>query len=301
MNARSYQGMSDLYKMLDLLSQGCKADNGSHYAHRGDLQWWLFYTDDPLEVWQSQICLWMEEDRLIGWALLTPDEGVFDVFVTPELRGDLLESEMLAWAFEQMSGHDHLKNVWVAKDDDVRISWLEQHGFELDPFHMIHFQRSLSGPLEGPPLPQGFSIRSSRGEDDARLRSVCSYAAFGATKPFEDYWPRTLRFMQSPVYVPEHEIFVIAPGGDVAAYCIIWTDDVSKVGHFEPVGTHPDFQRQGLGKSLLFEGLRRLKAEGMNEADVCTNYNNPPAIGLYESVGFQKVKKLLTYGKGAAK
>jgi ribosomal protein S18 acetylase RimI-like enzyme len=301
MKARSYQGMHDFYKMLDLLSQGRTANNGTYYAHRGDLQWWLFYTDEPTEVWQSNIRLWTDEDRLIGWALLSPDEDAFDVFVTPELRGDPREEEMLAWAVEQMSGQDIVKNVWVAEDDDVRVPWMEQHGFELDPFYTVHFQRSLSGPLEGPPLPEGFSIRSSRGEEDARLRSVCSYAAFGATKPFDEYWPRTLRFMQSPVYVQEHEIFVIAPGGEVAAYCIIWTDDVSKVGHFEPVGAHPDFQRKGLGKCLLFEGLRRLKAEGMNEADVCTNHNNPPAIGLYESVGFQKVRKLLTYEKGNAR
>jgi ribosomal protein S18 acetylase RimI-like enzyme len=105
--------------------------------------------------------------------------------------------------------------------------------------------------------------------------------------------------MQSPVYVPEHEIFVMAsnPAGQVAAYCIIWTDEVSKIGHFEPVGTHPDFQRKGLGKSLLFEGLRRLKAEGMTEADVCTNHDNAAAIRLYESVGFQRKKRLLTYIK----
>lgn len=48
---------------------------------------------------------------------------------------------------------------------------------------------------------------------------------------------------------------------------------------------------------LLFEGLRRLKSEGMNEADVCTNYDNVAAIRLYESVGFQLNKKIFTYKK----
>ena len=299
MKARSYEGLHDLYAMLDLLTQGCIANNGTHYVHRGDLQWWLFYTDTPPETWQSRIRLWVEDDRLIGWALLSPDEEeqTFDAFTVPELRGDTREAEMLAWAVEHMSGSACVKNVWVAEDDDVRGGWMEQHGFERAAFHMVHFQRSLSGPLDGPPLPEGFSIRASRGEEDARLRAACSHAAFGSTKPFEEYWPRTLHLMQSPVYVPEHEIFVMAPGGEVAAYCIIWTDDASKVGHFEPVGTHPDFQRKGLGKCLLFEGLRRLRSEGMTEADVCTNYDNPPAIGLYESVGFHLDKKLFTYKK----
>jgi ribosomal protein S18 acetylase RimI-like enzyme len=297
MKARAYEGMHDIYAMMDLLAEGRQADNGTHYVHRGDLAWWLFYTDVAPETWQSHIRLWTEGKRLIGWALLSPEEDAFDVFVIPELRGDVCEDEMLAWAVEQMSAQENLENAWVAQDDDVRIRWMEGHGFERAPFPTVHFQRSLSGPLDGPALPEGFSIRSSRGEEDAKLRSVCSHGAFGSTKPFDEYWPRTLRFMQSPVYVSEHEIFVIAPNGDVASYCIIWTDEVSKVGHFEPVGTHPSYQRKGLGKCLLYEGFRRLKAEGMTEADLCTNYDNPPAHALYQSAGMQIDKRLFTYMK----
>lgn len=297
MKARPYEGLKDLHAMLDLLSEGRQSNNGTYYAHRGDLQWWLFYTDTPQDIWQSNIRLWMEDDRLIGWTWLSADEHALDVYTIPALRGDSRESEMLAQAVEEMSALDELQSVWVVEDDEVRVRWFEEHGFAVAEDHFVHFKRSLTGPLDGPPLPDGFSLRSSHGPEDAQLRSVASHAAFGSKKPFDDYWPRTLRFMQSPVYVPEHEIFVMAPDGQVAAYCIIWTDEISKVGHFEPVGTHPDFQRKGLGKSLLFEGLRRLRAEGMNEADVCTNYDNPAAIGLYESVGFRLSKRLLTYKK----
>jgi mycothiol synthase len=297
MKVRSYQGPEDLQAMLDLLSEGRQANNGTYYVHRGDLQWWLFYTDTPSEEWQSQIRLWMEDDGLVGWALISPDQHALDVYTIPGLRGDPRESEMLAQAVEEMSALAEVQSVWVAENDEVRVRWFEEYGFAVAEDHFVHFKRSLTGPLDGPPLPDGFSLRSSHGPEDAQLRSVASHAAFGSKKPFDDYWPRTLRFMQSPVYVPEHEIFVMAPDGQVAAYCIIWTDEISKVGHFEPVGTHPDFQRKGLGKSLLFEGLRRLKAGGMNKADVCTNYDNPAAIRLYESVGFRLNKRLLTYKK----
>ena len=297
MKVRTYEELSDLHAMLDLLSEGRQANNGTYYVHRGDLQWWLFYTDTPPEVWQSQIRLWMEDDRLIGWTLLSLDDDAFDVYAVPGLRGDPKECEMLARAVSEMSALDQIQTVWVAEADEVRIGWLQENGFAAAENHFVYFNRSLSESLDGPPLPDGFHIRSSRGEEDAQLRSVASHAAFGSKKPFEEYWPRTLRFMQSPVYVPEHEIFVIAPDGQVAAYCIIWTDERSKVGHFEPVGTHPDFQRKGLGKILLFEGLRRLKAAGMTEVDVCTNYDNPAAIRLYESIGFRLDKKLLTYKK----
>jgi len=298
MQARSYEGLQDLHAMLDLLAEGRKADNGTYYVHGGDLQWWLFYTDLPPQTWQSNIRLWMQDGRLIGWALLSHNEDAFDVFADPRLRGDALEHEMFAWAVEQMSAHDSVQTVWVAEDDEAHIHWLEGNGFAREQSHIILFKRALSGPLEGSLLPEGFSIRTSRGEEDAQLRSVASHAAFGSRKSFEEYWPRTLRFMQSPVYVPQHEIFINAPLGGVAAYCIVWTDTLNKAGHFEPVGTHPDFQRKGLGKILLFESLRRLKSEGMNEASVCTNHDNAAAIRLYESVGFQKAKRLLTFRKG---
>jgi len=297
MNVRSYQGFEDLNAMLDLLSAGRQANNGTHYVHRGDLQWWLFYTDTPQEVWQSNIRLWMEGDQLIGWTLLSPEEKAFDVFVIPSLSGDPRECEMLAYAADELSALDEIEMVWVAEHDDVRIQWLEANGFTPADRHFVHFQRSLAGPLNGPALPVGFSLRTSRGPEDARLRSVASHAAFGSQKPFEEYWPRTLRFMQSPVYVPGHEIFVIAPDGQVAAYCIIWTDELTRGGHFEPVGTHPDFQRRGLGQCLMFEGLRRLKSEGMTEACLCTNSDNTAAIPFYESIGFEKLKRLLTYKK----
>ena len=295
MKLYSYEGQHDLNKMLDLLAKGRKAENGTYYVHRGDLQWWLFYTDTPQEKWQSNIYLLKEDDELLGWILLSPKESAFDVYVDPGLRDTAREYELLAFAVEKMSALDKVQTVWVAEDDASRIRWLEENGFSAEQKHLILLKRVLSGPLDGPALPDGFSLRSSRGEEDARLRAVASHAAFGSTKPFEEYWPRTLRFMRSPVYVPEHEIFVTAADGQVASYCIIWTDELNKIGLFEPVGTHPDFQRKGLGKSLLFEGLRRLKSEGMRDASICVESTNPAAIHLYESVGFQKVKRLLTF------
>ena len=298
LKARGYEGMHDLHAMLNLLTEGRQADNGTYYVHPGDLQWWLFYTDVPQETWQSQIRLWFDPgNQLVGWALLSLGEEAFDVYVSPHLRGDAREEEMLAWATESMSANGNLQNIWVAEDDDVRIRWMEKNGFARAQEHFIQFKQSLSDPLDGPRLPGGFRLRTSRGPEDARLRSVASHAAFGSGKPFEEYWPRTRRFMKSPVYVPEHEIFVVAPNGEVAAFCIVWTDARSKVGHFEPVATHPNYQRMGLGKSLLFEGMRTLKFEGMTESDVCTNDVNAAAIRLYESVGFQKAKRLFTYKK----
>jgi len=302
MKTRSYDGLQDLHAMLDLLSQGGKANNGTHYVHRGDLQWWLFYNDTPQEIWKSNTHLWLDDDRLMGWTLLSPESSTFDVYVAPSLCDDSRQYEIFDWALEHMPDADVVRNYFVGEADMRRIHWLDQNGFQPNERHDIYHKRSLSGPLPESPLPSGFHIRVSHGtEEDARLRAVASHAAFGSSKPFDEYWPRTWKFMQSPVYVPEHELFVMSPNEQVAAYCIVWTDELTKVGHFEPVGTHPDFQRRGLGKSLLLEAMRRLQSEGMTNADVCTNDDNEAAIRLYESVGFRKSQKLLIYSKNSQK
>lgn len=299
MNFRSYQGLQDLHAMLELLAEGRKADNGTYYVHRGDLQWWLFYNDDIPQAWKANIRLWMEGERLIGWSLLSPFNGhAFDVYVEPSLRGSDRACEMLAWVVEQMSAYEYVQTVWIAEDDGFHIRWLEENGFSPRDDFMYLFQRSIPGSLAGPPLAEGFHARTSRGPEDAQLRAIASHASFGSSMPIEEYTARTLRFMQSPVYMNDHELFIVTPEEQFAAFCCIWTDSLNKMGYFEPVGVHPDFQRRGLGKSLLLEGLRRLQSEGMTDASVCANSDNPAAIHLYESAGFQKVKRLLTYRKG---
>jgi hypothetical protein len=149
MQVRSYEGLQDLHAMLDLLAEGRKANNGTYYVHVGDLQWWLFYTDLPPQTWQSNIRLWMQDGRLVGWALLSPDQDAFDVFANPRLRGEPREHEMLAWAVEQMSAYDDVQNIWVAEDDEARIHWLEANRFARAESHTILFKRSLSGRWTG--------------------------------------------------------------------------------------------------------------------------------------------------------
>jgi mycothiol synthase len=294
----NYRDEQDLKDMLDLLAAGRQANNDTYYVHRGDLQWWLFYNDDIKQEWKNRVRLWRDGDRLIGWVLLTPFYWhSFDVYAEPSLRGTDLEQEMLTWAVEQLSSEEYCQTVWVAEDDEFRVRWLTENGFAPREGFMHLFQRPITGPVSGSPIPEGFQVRASRGPDDAMRRAVASHGAFGSSMPIDDYCARTLRFMQSPVYVNEHELFIIAPNEDVAAFCCIWTDPLNKVGYFEPVGVHPDFHRRGLGKALLFEAFRRLRSEGMTEASVCAESDSPAAIGLYESAGFKKVKRLLTFKK----
>ncbi|MFH2038304.1 MAG: GNAT family N-acetyltransferase, partial [Chloroflexota bacterium] len=298
--ARRYRDLNDLKEMQAVLSAGRQAANQAYYVHPGDLSWWLFYTD---ENYRDKICLWEWNSRLAGWSLLSSSSRSFDVFVVPEMHGRSFEAKVMLWAEEIQSSalkkiqSKDIRTMWVAETDRTRIHWLEMRGFQPNQKVMYLMQRSLDTDLPGIELPQGFKVRSVAGEKEVKLRAAASHAAFGSEKSFEDYWPRMLRFMQSPVYRPENDLVIVSPDGDFASFCILWLDPVTRIGLFEPVGTHPTFQGRGLGRAVLSAGLQRLHKLGMTQANVCVESNNLSAIHLYESLGFTKTSKLLTYEK----
>jgi GNAT superfamily N-acetyltransferase len=92
------------------------------------------------------------------------------------------------------------------------------------------------------------------------------------------------------LYRRDLDIVAIAPNGDMAAFCTIWFDDFVRTGYFEPVGTVPEHRHRGIGKSILTEGLIRLKHIGADIAYV-SSYTEP-AHALYASVGFKEYRVL---------
>lgn len=301
---RKTAASDDIERMCALLQAGRAAGTPSYYVHVGDLKWWLNYPYLGSAGWEH-IYAWDDPahpGRLLGWALLAPEGKTFDVFYQPELSGTALAAGMLAWAeglaleLARAAGAAKVSMFWVAPADAWRVGWLEARGYRVEME-----DTALARPLQGEiPLghePDGFTVRSCSGLDEVEERARAVYGAFGSSADFERYVERFRRFMQSPVYSPDMDVVAAAPDGRIAAFCITWADDLNRVGLFEPVGTYPDFQRKGLGRAVMLEGLRRLQARGMQRAILCTEAGNAPALGLYTGLGFEPVTPLRLYVK----
>jgi ribosomal protein S18 acetylase RimI-like enzyme len=289
--------------MQRILSSGRLASNGIHYVHPGDLAWWLFYPPVGANPF-GRIYLWEDIQNptsLLGWTLLSPEAEAFDVYLRPDVVGTGIGEAIFRWSethldeLARQRGGDEICNVWISSKGEWLPAILKSHGFMPNGELMDHMQRSLEHGIPAVTLPDGYLLRSCFGLQECDNRAAAQYAAFLSKIPFEAYCQRFENFMRSPVYAPDNDIVIQAPGGQVASFCLIWLDPHSRTGLFEPVGTHPEHQGKGLGKALLVEGLRRMQVAGMTNAIVNTEHTNLAARRLYEAVGFTTIDLLETF------
>jgi len=184
------------------------------------------------------------------------------------------------------------------QDDAIRIAFLEQHGFRYSgEFAEVNMLRSLAEPFPETVVPPGCQVRALAEAGDVSNRAAAQrevWHPWSVGKISDDDYARLMRL---PGYHRELDVVAVAPDGIIAAYVNCWIDPVNRIGDFGPVGARPDYRRQGLARAVLLEGLRRLRARGMDRVCVSTGVSNNPALRLYESVGFRIVTRYLDHVK----
>jgi ribosomal protein S18 acetylase RimI-like enzyme len=273
------------------------------------LDWDTQYPPDE-QANQRNLRLWerMDGDQgqptLEAWAIFSRHEATFDLFVSPALYDTLLHEtvmdEYVAWAEARAreAGVKQISPFWAMDYDKVLARQMQARGFEVVPANPAAplFERTLDK-LPTIPLPAGFTVQGVRNLDDGRLRAAVLHSHFSPNGDWEEFWTEYRQFIGSAVYDGERDLFVRSPDGRGASACTIWFDPVNGVGLFEPVGTHPDFQGQGLAKAVMAEGLRRMQAAGMRRAVLGFDPNNVAALALYTAMGFRASAYFVWYRK----
>jgi GNAT superfamily N-acetyltransferase len=246
--------------------------------------------------------LWFSGGELVawGWAYLPREvklsdgsvRNVANVYLTYQVHPDHSEltDEVIGWCEGVRPGL--ARTVILQAADDFALKRWTAHGYRTDSaelgdtgsWHQVN-ERDLAD-LEQPVLPDGFLFRNA---DEAGPQA--------AVQAHVDAWhPSTYSAQayegvrRTRAYRSDLHVLVEAPDGTMAASTIMWLDEANKTAEFEPVGTHPDYRRCGLGRALLLQGMHLARQAGANHMTVAclAGSGHPAARGLYYSVGFRK-------------
>ena len=289
MQHRPYRTDEDVVLLQAFNAAAITETDHCGYLHPGDIPHHIFSGNkqyDPSEI----LRIWEDERGVAAWVLVGPRHRGYDAQVRPDLRGGDFEREVLQFAdartLELMRDHEIEADQLLGDSfrcDTARSRLLGELGWMREDAPPYVLNRASLDDLPSPVLPDGYSIRSAPGPEEAAALVGIHVAAFAkATWTPETY----RRYMTAPGYAAEREYVVVAPDGSFAAFTVTWHDAVNRTGLLEPVGTHPDHRRRGLGKAVVVHAMHRMKAAGMTYATVANTGTNEASRELYRSCGF---------------
>ncbi len=219
------------------------------------------------------------ESSPICWINIHPDYR----YLEAEIISDLEDTKRKMGKIDE---HDVRIAFMVPASNTVRIELLKELGYsDLGPQEHNRI-RSIDLPIPDYDLPEGFSIKHVDIADEFEKYRMVVGSVFTHCGNMTEKLAKI--YSEASFYHDGMDLVVVAPDGNFAAFTTIRMDPVSKITEFEPVGTHPDYRRLGLAKSIILEGLKRLETHKPTFVCIPGAANNESATRLYDSLGFSK-------------
>jgi GNAT superfamily N-acetyltransferase len=286
---RSYNGLDDYWRVDQFLIE-------HHQPGNTDGNWiepaWEYMHGHPYLDRSSlgEIGIWEHEGEIVAVAHYESRLGEAFFQFHPAYRH--LRQEMLDYAEESLAGQmkkDGRKyvNAYVNDNDAAFISLIRARGYAKDAGKARPLAKFvIPDPFPPIPLPEGFHLTSLA--DDCNWAKVHRVLWRGfdheGEPPADEAELESRRNMfDTPKARRDLKIAVRAPSGEFVAFCGMFFEPVGRFAYVEPVATHPDYRRMGLGTAAVLEGIRRCGALGATVAYVGSNQ------AFYLSMGFQVI------------
>jgi ribosomal protein S18 acetylase RimI-like enzyme len=305
LRSRAYAERDDLRAMESIVSAAWSGPARPFVSCTiGDLEWWIAGAGPEVD-WSERLRLWSIGGEPVAWGWLKPPDE-FDWFVRPQLpEGEELavRDEILSWAAEcaRTTAQDAVGSLlapivlrtWGA-DGGPEAGHLIERGWVAGDVELTQFLRPLDREIEAPVVPHGYRVRALAGPGEIPARVEVHRAAFAPSRMTVEKYAI---LVDQDHYAYDRDVVVEAPDGALAAFAMCWLDQVGSIGEFEPVGTHPDHRRRGLGRAANLRGLQILRQAGARDAIVFSWRANAASEALYRSVGFQAIAAHRQYAK----
>ncbi|MCI0711568.1 MAG: GNAT family N-acetyltransferase [Chloroflexi bacterium] len=280
--SRSYEGDDDFWSIRNFLIETYPIAPPvlNWEVRRWDGQRFHRENLDVQADWQHKIHLWeMTDGRVVG---VVHPEGSGDAFLQIHPNFRFLEDEMLDWA-EKHRAVDGLLCIVGYEHDTQRLQLLSQRGYQKTPSGFVTRRISLATRTVSPvEIAKGYRIRTTGPADCAAIANLLN-VSFGrdchTAGEYKNFTTHSPSFDHALNYVAE------TPDGSLAAHVGINFIPENNYAVFEPVCTHPDHRRKGLGLSLMLAGLRQLKQLEVDTVFVDTG-DGIAANKLYDTLGF---------------
>ncbi len=247
---------------------------------------------------------------LIGYSHLRDvKEPHVDLFVTlnldPSVEADLdLADRMFKWIERRARASltkapDGARIVLIAgaaADDAYTEGLYLRRGFLVDRV-FSELRLDLAEAPPSPKWPRGVSVRSFRPEDDVALVNAYRDAFrdhYGyLEQPFEAELERWRHWTREPDFDPAFW-FLAAEGSEVCGFCCSYPESHGDkaAGLVDEFGVRPAWRKRGIGRALLLESFRAMRARGLKAAELTVDSGNrSDALALYASVGMKVVSQ----------
>jgi mycothiol synthase len=228
----------------------------------------------------------------------------------PAWRGQGLRRAMLRHSERRLRkiAADHpldVPRLFEAGAADTEGDWeslLVSEGYEAVRYSFSMVRPNLDD-IPDLPLPEGLEVRPARPEHYQTIWKA-------AEEAFRDHWGETEwqdewfeEWQESPIFMPE--LWQVAWDGDQVAGMVqsfINHEENEeynrKRGYTENISVRRPWRRRGLARALIARSFQMIKAQGMTEAALGVDAENPNgALQLYQSMGFREVKRYTIFRK----
>lgn len=193
-------------------------------------------------------------------------------------------------------------HCWASETEIHWENLLQSEGYQPIRYFMDMVRPTLEN-IPRLPLPDGIQVRRGTREQWRQVWEAMAEA-------FRDHWGETEWTEDDFQSWGKHSTF------NPALWQIAWADDEvvggvcnyidpkqneaygRKRGYTEDIFVRRPWRRQGVAKALIARSFQVLKDEGMTEAALSVDAENPNgAVKLYTDLGFRSVKQGATYRK----
>jgi predicted N-acetyltransferase YhbS len=228
-----------------------------------------------------------DDGRLLGIVHNEHDPAV--AYLQRRPGDEQVVEPLLDWAEAHLGGRSQtagreVLGLHVPTFDRSLITALARRGYTRD-VDRAEPNSCLTGVdrLPRTPTPPGVVLRTLAEDDDLAEVHRVLWRGFGHDGPPPPEGVEERRSMHAaPNFRPDLTVVTVTPEGRYTAFCGVWLVAAHRLAYVEPVATDPDHRRQGHGRAVVLEALRRAGRAGAEIAWVGSD------LPFYLAMGFER-------------